>query len=215
MPNFLATPRKVVTVAWHKVCTSKLDGGIGLRSIRQINAAAMLKLCWDLLSEDSQWAIFLRARYFNNNTLVRNHLNSAIWPGIKGYVDVVKENMSWQLGDGSKINFWRDNWLSRTMAEAIHIPNEYHHLFHSKVSTFIKDYSWCIPEVLGTLSPSLVAKINNVTISVDAGQDCPVWAHSNDGKLSLKEAFSFLHPPPLGDPWCKRIWKPCIPPSRV
>lgn len=36
--------KKLVTVAWHKVCKPVKEGGLGLRSIRQVNSATMLKL---------------------------------------------------------------------------------------------------------------------------------------------------------------------------
>lgn len=36
--------RKVVTVAWHKVCKPIEEVGLGIRSLRQVNNAAMLKL---------------------------------------------------------------------------------------------------------------------------------------------------------------------------
>lgn len=36
--------KKLVTVAWHTVCSPRDNGGLGLRSIRQTNDAALLKL---------------------------------------------------------------------------------------------------------------------------------------------------------------------------
>lgn len=44
--------RKVVTVAWHKLCAPIEQGGLGIRSLRYINKAAMLKLSWDMISSD-------------------------------------------------------------------------------------------------------------------------------------------------------------------
>lgn len=41
--------RKIVTVAWHKLCKPVEEGGLGLRSLRKLNEATNLKLCWDML----------------------------------------------------------------------------------------------------------------------------------------------------------------------
>lgn len=54
--------RKLVTVAWHKVCTPIHEGGLGVRSLRSISESAMLQRCWELLSSNCDWAILLRSR---------------------------------------------------------------------------------------------------------------------------------------------------------
>ncbi|GAU25788.1 hypothetical protein TSUD_222460 [Trifolium subterraneum] len=59
--------RKLVTVAWDKVCAPTNEGGLGLRSLRHINEAANLKLCWDLFTSSSHWASLIRARVMRRN----------------------------------------------------------------------------------------------------------------------------------------------------
>ncbi|CAJ2645555.1 unnamed protein product [Trifolium pratense] len=54
--------RKLVNVAWDKVCTPTNEGGLGLRSLRHINEAANLKLCWELFTSSNHWVSLLRAR---------------------------------------------------------------------------------------------------------------------------------------------------------
>lgn len=44
--------RKLVTVAWHKVCLPFQKEGLGLRSIRKINEATIFKLSWDCITSD-------------------------------------------------------------------------------------------------------------------------------------------------------------------
>jgi hypothetical protein len=41
--------KKLVTVAWKKVCAPYEEGGLGLRSLIALNEAANLKWCWELL----------------------------------------------------------------------------------------------------------------------------------------------------------------------
>lgn len=58
--------KKVVTVTWSKVCSPIYEGGLGLRSIRAINRAALLKLSWELISSKESWAVFLKAKFFRH-----------------------------------------------------------------------------------------------------------------------------------------------------
>lgn len=110
-------PRRVVTVAWHKVCSPTLEGGLGIRSLRSMNDSAMLKRCWELLSSDSNWAILLKSRMFKKNSFISYNISSSIWSGLRGYVSTVKDNSVWQLGNGSRINFWCDQWLSMPIVD--------------------------------------------------------------------------------------------------
>lgn len=75
--------RKLVTIACKTACCPFAEGGHGIRPLRKINEVAILKLCWDLLFEDSQCACFLRARYLWQNKPMGHHMISSIWVGLK------------------------------------------------------------------------------------------------------------------------------------
>lgn len=77
--------RKIVSVACHRICNPTVEGGLGLRSVRKINEAATMKLCWDFLSSNGQWACFLNARYLRNKVPISHHLSSSIWHDLKSY----------------------------------------------------------------------------------------------------------------------------------
>lgn len=46
--------KKIVTVSWHRVCSPTEEGGLGFRSLRDINKAAALKLCWEFMQSNNQ-----------------------------------------------------------------------------------------------------------------------------------------------------------------
>lgn len=56
--------RRIVTVAWEKVCSPLEVGGLGLRSLKSMNSGALLKLTWEVMSSDQDWAVLLRSRFF-------------------------------------------------------------------------------------------------------------------------------------------------------
>lgn len=54
--NFVRTgdidSRKIVTVAWDKICTPFSEGGLGLCSLKSTDKEAMLKLTWEVVSSN-------------------------------------------------------------------------------------------------------------------------------------------------------------------
>lgn len=59
MRNFMwnkdISKRKLIIVAWHKVCKPLVEGGLGMRSLSKINDASNLKLFLDLFNSSNQW----------------------------------------------------------------------------------------------------------------------------------------------------------------
>jgi hypothetical protein len=72
------TQRKLVTVAWKKLCRPFNEGGLGLRSLIKINEASNLKLCWILLNSDEMWAVILRNRVLRDRRQIAHHVSSSI-----------------------------------------------------------------------------------------------------------------------------------------
>lgn len=97
--------RKLVTVALSRVCSLIQEGGLGVRSLRAINNATMLKLCWEVQTSNGQCAKFLRARFFRSKGPAMHYIKSSIWPSLKPYLHFVQEGCKWILGDGQSINF--------------------------------------------------------------------------------------------------------------
>lgn len=113
--------KKLVTVPWSVMCSSIEEGGLNLRSIKSLNKASMMKLCWNLVSSDDQWAVLTRARVMQNNK-PNYHISSSIWLGMKPFMNTVMLNTRWLLGDDTSINFWRDRWLTRPILDFLQIP---------------------------------------------------------------------------------------------
>ncbi|XP_019427157.1 PREDICTED: uncharacterized protein LOC109335477 [Lupinus angustifolius] len=72
--------KKLVTVAWYKVCCPVKEGGLGLRSISAMNQAAILKLAWDMTSSSQEWdnSIWLLGNGHNINYWLDNWLGSPL-----------------------------------------------------------------------------------------------------------------------------------------
>ncbi|PNX56223.1 reverse transcriptase, partial [Trifolium pratense] len=167
----------MVTVAWKTICTPFDEGGLGLRPLKLINKAAMLRLCWNCVSSDADWAQLVRARCIRNGHPIRYHISSSIWSGVKNHITSVKEHSFWLLGDGSRINFWTDKWLQdSSIADIIQIPPNVSHLLSSKVSEYLHELNWSIPQFISLIHPNLIEDIKKLVLPIIPFPDKLIWS---------------------------------------
>lgn len=57
--------RYISFISWYKICTEKEQGGLGFRNMKLFNHALILKLVWQVASnEDKLWVMVVRAKYY-------------------------------------------------------------------------------------------------------------------------------------------------------
>ncbi|KAF6168507.1 hypothetical protein GIB67_015054 [Kingdonia uniflora] len=77
---------------------------------------------------------------------IKYHKSSSVWPGIKFAEPITKPFIGWIIGNGKKIDFWRDTWAtSIPLREHIDLPNHLWKLCTAKVSDFIILDGWNFP----------------------------------------------------------------------
>lgn len=206
--------KKICTVSWNKVCSPTKEGGLGLRSLRDINSAAVLKLCWDLTQSNNQWACLLRGRVLRNNKPIPYHVSSSIWAGLKIYFSEVQDKSCCQIGSGNSLDFWTDVWLSQPLVRLLNLPSHMYDQLKSKVSDFINNGKWRIPYTLLQQFPVIKSEILKVCIPTTPGEDKLIWKSTDSGELSFRDAFLFHKPIGQALHWAKMIWNSVIPPSR-
>lgn len=208
------TKRKPVVVAWHMVCSPVAEGGLGLRSIKLINKAAMLRLAWIFETDSGPWASIARARYLNAKGDLVPYLRSSMWTGVRDWRTHIIANSRWRLGNGSQISFWYDRWLQDPIVVLADIPYHISPRLQARVSDFIQQNTWCIPGWLEDRFPVIVDYIKSMDIPRNPCFDILSWIHSSSGDLSFKEAYTFLLGINHRKSWSKLVWRHSIPPSR-
>jgi hypothetical protein len=178
-------------VAWHKVCTPFIEGGLGIRFLSKVNEAASLKLCWELLNSDMQWAKFLRFRVLNGTKPISYHIFSSVWSSVKHKLPEIYSNSSWQLGNGELIKNLSDPWSGEPLMISLNIPQHLHTFLKAKVKHFIDNHAWNIPACLLLAYPDLHSLTANITIPLRDNVDRLCWKHSHDGDLTMKDSYSF------------------------
>lgn len=205
---------KIVTVAWGKVCSPLDAGGLGLRSLKSMNKAALLKLAWEVLSSDQDWATLLRSRFLRQSLPIGHYVKSSIWSGIRHTLDYVRNECCWLIGNGEKVHFWNDVWLDQSLSDLMNIPSLVRTKLNARVADFIIDNKWEIPNLICQNFLDVALKIQSVIIPKEETEDCLVWKKTENGLLTLKDAYTFFNNANQVVFWGKMIWKASIPPSR-
>lgn len=186
--------RKLITVAWEKVCSDYDEDGLGIRSLLCLNEATILKICWELLHSEEKWASLLRDRVLRTNSCVSHHIFSSIWSGIKNEYKTVMDNSNWLLGNGHKIKFWIHNWCGVVHADHFHLTANIMNQLPQKVSNYITNSQWNISEEFLHYFANLMNLVSQVTLPLIDKNDELIWNQTASGNPSLKEAFLFKQP---------------------
>ncbi|CAH9139932.1 unnamed protein product [Cuscuta epithymum] len=92
MAHFLwgsnATKRKYHWLRWKDLCLPYEEGGLGFRSLVDIEKAFSLKLWWKWRNNNSGWAQFCQARYPRGLNMTPKAIDSVIWKRICKIHDV-------------------------------------------------------------------------------------------------------------------------------
>lgn len=114
--------RKIHMFSWAKMMQKKEHGGLGIKGVREMNEALLLKWWWRYgVEKDALWRKLICSKYKGGNWLPFMEMNrkvSIIWRDIllvqnrrpqqfSNFLD----NIRFKIGDGSAISFWQDAWV--------------------------------------------------------------------------------------------------------
>ncbi|XP_026452057.1 uncharacterized protein LOC113352456 [Papaver somniferum] len=178
--------RGVFTKKWNHVSVPKDLGGLYIRQSAILNQALLAKLAWRMIEEpDTPWVVLLSHKYFNGQNPITYALSrngSWAWKGICDGIDIIKQFYCWQVGGGSNISIWKDNWIhsmegpprSNFVSNAI-----------SKVSDLIdsstKTWKLDILEVM--FDDATIRSIQEIRIPM-SGKDIIRWKPASDGMFT-------------------------------
>ncbi|KAL0416512.1 UNVERIFIED_CONTAM: hypothetical protein Slati_3483100 [Sesamum latifolium] len=92
--------RRIHWLAWSRLCSSKLDGGLGFRDLEAFNLALLTKQLWRLLSRlDNLVCKVLKAKYFPRSHLFEARLGtrpSFTWRSIMAAMELFRSGCHWR-----------------------------------------------------------------------------------------------------------------------
>ena len=106
---------KTAWISWDKICTPKIEGGLGFCDLRAFNLALLAKQGWCLQPHTSSLVHrVLKAKYFPEVDFLTATLGSSplyAWRSIMAAQKIVQQGYRWQVGNGTSISVWTDKWL--------------------------------------------------------------------------------------------------------
>ncbi|GJY53051.1 RNA-directed DNA polymerase, eukaryota, reverse transcriptase zinc-binding domain protein [Tanacetum coccineum] len=116
----------IASVSWKEVCRPKNQGGLGLKSLKVMNRALMVKHLWYIASrKESLWVKWLNV-----------------------YRDSVRRFVGYKTGNGNDCFIWYDRWHSNgPLCNLIsnHIISSCGFDLNAKVVDLINEYGWIWP----------------------------------------------------------------------
>lgn len=107
--------RKIHWVAWNKMATPKEKGGMGMKNLQAFNEAFLAKQVWRLITHPNiLMRKMMKARYYPKSSILRAKVrakDSWIWRNCGGARKLIQEGSRWNIGDGTIVKVWDDNWL--------------------------------------------------------------------------------------------------------
>ncbi|KAL8151382.1 hypothetical protein V2J09_021190 [Rumex salicifolius] len=106
-------PLPVSTCEKIDITKPKEFGGLGIKSMEELNLALIGNLAWHFLhAREELWARAIRSKYIRPSLIERSD-PSQVWRAIhRGVGSVVCKGSSWLLGNGRLIRFWSDIWVT-------------------------------------------------------------------------------------------------------
>ncbi|GFS45225.1 hypothetical protein Acr_00g0094990 [Actinidia rufa] len=101
------------------LCLPKKGAGLGIRDLVLFNKALLGNWIWRFaLGEDKLWCRVIKGKYgilrgaWRTKDIIRSH-ETGLWKGIMKVGGDFSPQVSYQLGNGSNISFWYDDWCSQ------------------------------------------------------------------------------------------------------
>ncbi|XP_042518613.1 uncharacterized protein LOC122092367 [Macadamia integrifolia] len=182
-----------ITVKWDTLCKLKVEGGLGIRRLRDSNKAMLCKLVWKMRKEKSAAASLLRARFVKKDgRTLRGCRPSLIALGKKMW-SFVDGKERWIIGNGHLANFWKDKWWGqRSIMEEINLDNSSSLITSTTVGDFIREGQWHLPEVNAPLLKQIFNQIKKVKIPCVQTEDVSVWSLTPMGNFSTASAWEVI-----------------------
>ncbi|KAJ4799462.1 RNA-directed DNA polymerase (reverse transcriptase)-related family protein [Rhynchospora pubera] len=189
--------RYMTFISWHKVCKPVEDGGLGIKNLEKFGEVLFLKVVWSVMADENKlWVQLCKSKYCPTVGFWRAQNASGaskLWQQILKMREVFRNQVRWQLGNGSKVlalsQPWFDDWSVQW--EATHADRKL------KVSSLVDEHSgnWNVTELSRLFTPYQVQRIVAISNKPDAQsqvEDTLIWKNSQSGKYSVKEGYKEL-----------------------
>ncbi|XP_074313787.1 uncharacterized protein LOC141648980 [Silene latifolia] len=180
--------------------SSKINGGLGIRHTGCLNQSLLAKLGWKILIDPqcllsqvvgNKYRITPESVMCSNSSLT----GSLSWGGrgIKWGIELLKENISWQVGFPSSLDIWRDKWIhTASLAQLLSLSvTDIQDKPHLPVALLQSPSGeWNQTAVLNVCGPEVMPLVLSTPIPLVDESDCISWNLTKTGQYSSKSGYT-------------------------
>ncbi|KAL0923402.1 hypothetical protein M5K25_007458 [Dendrobium thyrsiflorum] len=157
--------KKLHLIAWHKTCKPKKYGGLGISDLKALQFANACSLLCRFYNSSSPLFSYLNAKY--GTPWTPTHIKiSVLWADIVKAAASLGSSISFNITTQSKIAFLWDPWVGGSSINNLCSSSNLTEIIpqHSKISDFILDGDWSLPDVL---NPTILPYLQNILLEHD------------------------------------------------
>ncbi|MCH86180.1 RNA-directed DNA polymerase (Reverse transcriptase) [Trifolium medium] len=190
--------KKMHLISWNKITMPKHCGGVGLRRLDYMNDACLMKMGWSLMvGEHSLWGQVLlgkHGREFETRGKLTSPNDSALWKAIVRLWPKMEEFRCWNIGDGSRVNFWKDKWIDgqlRLIDVGANVPPEARDW---KLKDMVNEREdWKFDMLSNILPPAIILRMHAILPpNTRDGADKLIWPGENSGRFTVHAAYKLI-----------------------
>ncbi|GKV40760.1 hypothetical protein SLEP1_g48363 [Rubroshorea leprosula] len=224
-------------VKWDSLCVGKVKGGLGVTNLHRRNWALLGKWWFRLLGDGKEvlwkwvvWEKYYEGRWEVDITMIQMARVSKIWEDIISVGgkslrirDMFVKGFRWEVGDGSRVGFWRDIWvgdksLRDLCSRLFQLVGDKEGLVMEMGKRQGDMWEWHIEWRRGRLGheQSEEQELWEVLRSIQIKEgvaDCWKWKYDVEGEYQVKQAYDFLATPEciLETQFSQWIWCRLVP----
>ena len=209
------------------MCTEKRKGGMGIKSFSKMNKALLSKWNWRFANDrNSLWRIVIGSKFGESSDGwhtcdLRGGFGTSLWKEIRKEWPSFSQNAVLSLGDGRRINFWKDIWCGEE-ALCFRFPSLFSLAPNKEVK--IADI-WDRDRGAGSWSPNFLRPLNDWEIEEVAsllhtlhevsycpsGEDKLLLKGDKEKGFSVRSMYKCFDSSPAFDFPYRLIWNPVAP----
>ncbi|XP_057808799.1 uncharacterized protein LOC131023270 [Salvia miltiorrhiza] len=198
------------SVSWLRVCSSRVEVGLGVRSFSAMNNSFLMKLAWRMVQGTDFMAEILSTRYLNSFGYAKHNLgSSSVWTSVRDHVNQLVDDSYSYIGSGANTQFWCDDWLRYRLTDKLQVLHFMHDFLKQAVDDYFFDGIWHFTPDFIITYPDIVIDI--LLLPVGSEADTRYWKHSVSGVVTAATAYARISQDFPKVLWGKWIWERFIP----
>lgn len=163
---------------------------MGFRDFQKFNNALLAKQFWQLINHrDTLFYKVFSAKYFPNGSILDAPVHpkcSYAWRSISQAREVIDRGAIWRVGDGQKIEVWKQRWLPDPTYSRIVSPRA------GSSVVRVCDLFHAVGRLESCLLPWEADMVRWIHVSDAWTEDILIWPLTTDGEYSVRSAYRML-----------------------